>query len=310
MGDALITIGITCFREGDWLAECWESVLAQTDDRWVALIVLDGEHDRRTREVFDLIQHPKLRKFVMPENGGPYPARNKAFELTETPYHFYLDGDDALTRDSVALVLDTFERHPDAGFVYGDYVCTGGAEELWTHPHEVNADDLAEAQPTPGPCAYKHELWAQLGGFPEELARGNGDYDLLIGAFEAGVTGRHCGKTFYRYRLGHATKVSHSYNHRYHETHEIMVRRHPLFFSDNRRRHRFLALGYRRAALANAVDGDSKAAARLAWAACQHGLWKDRHMQMLVLKGGLPPWAYRMLRQAWRLGTLARERST
>ena len=37
MSDTLITIGITCYREGDWLRECWESVLAQTDDRWVAV---------------------------------------------------------------------------------------------------------------------------------------------------------------------------------------------------------------------------------------------------------------------------------
>ncbi len=35
MPDTLITIGITCYREGDLLRECWESVLAQTDDRWV-----------------------------------------------------------------------------------------------------------------------------------------------------------------------------------------------------------------------------------------------------------------------------------
>jgi len=26
--DTLITIGITCYREGDWLRERWESVLA------------------------------------------------------------------------------------------------------------------------------------------------------------------------------------------------------------------------------------------------------------------------------------------
>ena len=39
MPDILITIGITCYREGDLLRECWESVLAQTDDRWVAMFV-------------------------------------------------------------------------------------------------------------------------------------------------------------------------------------------------------------------------------------------------------------------------------
>lgn len=31
---SLITIGITCYREGDWLRECCESILAQDYDRW------------------------------------------------------------------------------------------------------------------------------------------------------------------------------------------------------------------------------------------------------------------------------------
>ncbi|OQB43239.1 MAG: hypothetical protein BWY06_00214 [Candidatus Latescibacteria bacterium ADurb.Bin168] len=37
MPDTLITIGITCYREGDLLREFRERVLAQTDDRWVAV---------------------------------------------------------------------------------------------------------------------------------------------------------------------------------------------------------------------------------------------------------------------------------
>jgi glycosyltransferase involved in cell wall biosynthesis len=121
----LITVGITCFGEDDWLMECWESLLAQTDDRWVAVLVMDGGASARTREIFEQLDHPKLRKFKMPENVGPYPTRNKALEVTQTPYHFYLDGDDQLMPSSIALVLATFEKHPEAAFVYGDYQCFG-----------------------------------------------------------------------------------------------------------------------------------------------------------------------------------------
>jgi len=45
----LITIGITCYREGDLLRECWESVLAQTDDRWVAVLELNAQRRNPTR---------------------------------------------------------------------------------------------------------------------------------------------------------------------------------------------------------------------------------------------------------------------
>jgi glycosyltransferase involved in cell wall biosynthesis len=302
-GYGLITVGITCFSEGDWLLECWESVLAQTDDRWEAVLVMDGGASARTREIFEQLDHPKLRKFKMPENVGPYPARNKAFELTQTRYHFYLDGDDQLMPNSVAVVLKTFEKHPDAAFVYGDYQCFGADNAVWRYHPVVTAQDLVESQSTPGPCAYKVETWLQLGGWAKELGRGNADYDFLLGAFEADLRGCHCGETFYRYRVGHSGRVSQSYKRHHHETHEIMVRRHPGFFSNHGRRNRFLALGYRRAAIANSDAGDIETAARLAWSAWSRGMWGDRSVQLLILQSWLSPWIYRMLRRAWRIVT-------
>ena len=250
-GNSLITIGITCFNEGDWLLECWESVLAQTDDRWVAVLVMDGEASVNTREIFERLDHHRLRKFALSEHVGPYPTRNKAFELTRTRYHFYLDGDDQLMPNAVQLVLKTFDENPDAAFVYGNYQCFGSNNDVWRYRTVVTAQDFVEGQPTPGPCAYKVQTWKHLKGFAKELAWGNADYDFLLGAFEANLPGYHCGETFYRYRVGHSQKISDSYNRRYHETHEIMVRRHPSVFSDWQRRNRFLALGYRRAAIAN-----------------------------------------------------------
>lgn len=297
----LITIGITCYNEGDWLLECWQSVLAQSDDRWVAVLVMDGNTHQRTREIFEQLEHPKLRKYAMPDNMGPYPTRNKAFELTETPYHFYLDGDDQLLPNSVGLVLETFAQHPEAGFVYGDYEYFGSQHEIWRYPYEITADSLVEGQCAPATCAYKKQVWTQLGGYAPELARGNGDYDFMIGVTEAEIKAVHCGQVFYRYRIGHTGKVSSSYGRRYHETHEIIVRRHPRFFSDRRRRNRFLALGYKRAARANYAAGEVKRASELARAALRHGMWQDPELWSLELEGQLPIWGYRTMRAAWRM---------
>ncbi len=159
MTTPLITIGITCYAEGDWLLECWESVLAQTDERWVAALVMDGTTHKRTQEVFEQLQHPKLRKFAMPQNVGPYPTRNKAFEMTETPYHFYLDGDDQLEPDSIAHVLKTFAEHPEAGFVYGDYQSFGSEANLWRTPGMFAPEIFEERQPIPGAvCIQQNPL--------------------------------------------------------------------------------------------------------------------------------------------------------
>jgi glycosyltransferase involved in cell wall biosynthesis len=289
MSEPLITVGITCHDEGEWLRESWQSVLEQTDDRWVAVLVMDGTNHERTRDIFQHIRHPKLRKVALAANMGPYPTRNKAFELTETPYHFYLDGDDQLVQESVALVLGTFARHPEAGFVYGDYEFFGRKRFIRRFPHTVSPDDLVKSQATPGPCAYKKHVWQQLGGFALELARGNADYDFLIGAAEAGVEGRHCGRVFYRYRAGHRVGVTGSYTRRYHETHEVMVHRHPRFFHDQYRRDRFLAAGYRRAALANLLAGDVGRTFELARLALSHEI-RRRIRFLLPQNGDARPW--------------------
>jgi len=315
MSDPLITIGITCYRERDWLLECWESVLAQTDDRWEAVLVMDGAADQRTREIFERINHPKLRKYEMPYNVGPYPTRNKAFDLTHTPYHFYLDADDRLLPHTVGTVLEGFANHPNAGVVYGDYQLFGGHEGVWSYPHHPTPDMLVNGQCIPCGGGYKKELWQQLGGFAPELAYGNGDYDFMIGVIEHGVEVYHCGRVLCLYRTGHSGSVSASYRKKYHETHEIMVQRHPKFFENACRRNKFLAIGYSIAARANYAAGDKGRAAELARVAFRKGLWHDP--EVLYLAGGtcLPTWGYGGLvkvRSLWRRAAgrrLKRERT-
>jgi glycosyltransferase involved in cell wall biosynthesis len=292
----VLTIGITCYNEGDWLTECWNSVLDQTDERWLAVMVLDGTEDARTIAAYDRIRHPRLQKFRATSNLGPYPTTNTAFRLTSTDFHFCLAADDQLMPDSVASVLNAIDAHPDADIVYGDYAIFGARQECWKHPRSFSADDLVERQCIPGASAYRTSLWRTLGGFSDELARGNGDYDFIIGAIELGAHPEHCGKTIYRYRTGHAS-VSHSYDLTYHHTSEAMIRRHPRFFASRRRQNRFRRLGFERAARANYMFGDRRTAAILALAALRSGAILDASLWKLFVRAKLPAWALPWLRR-------------
>ena len=46
--DKLITIGITAFNEKDFLLDAWNSVVNQTDNRWEAIMILDGSAEGKT----------------------------------------------------------------------------------------------------------------------------------------------------------------------------------------------------------------------------------------------------------------------
>ncbi len=284
----LVTIGITAFREGAWLVECWESVLAQTDDRWQAVVILDGGADEETLRIFEGLSHPRLEKYAFSENVGPYPARNKAFELTTTPYHFYLDADDLLAPDAVKNILGAFEAFPRAGFVYGDIELFGGQSGFWRYAKDVSADDFVRSQPLPGGgCAYALNSWKAVGGFSEELSRGNGDYDFHIALCEAGISGVHCGSILYHLRMSNAPRVSSSYRLSYYKTHELMIARHPNFFSDSVRRRLFLGHALYRSAVANYLADEFTTARKLALRARENGV-NDMTLTLIVSLGLLP----------------------
>jgi len=248
LAEPLITIGITCYSEGEWLRECWESVLAQDDDRWETVIVMDGGANEETRRVFASLSHPRLRKIALEKNVGCHCAHNVAFEHTRTPYHFYVDADDRLLPSSVALVLDAFAQHPESYCVHGDYILFGG--------------DSGRTSVTMGSCAYRTDVWAKVGGFAPELTVNKGDLDFHIAALEAGFPKYHFDGPFYAIRI-HPDRISKAHAGTSWREHEDIVRRHPGYFGDRERRRHFLSEGYERGFAHYCSVGDFRSAARL-----------------------------------------------
>ena len=300
--DSTITIGITCYNEGDWLLECWESVLAQTDDLWEAVLVMDGTEHQRTREIFEQLDHPKLRKFAFEENVGPFVVRNKAFEMTRTPYHFYLDGDDQLLPDTVAVVLAAFEEHPDAASVNGDMVFFGEREGVFVTPAQYTAEILVDHHYGVA-GAHRKDAWEAVGGFADEpiLSRGISDYDFLIGLVERGLRIVHCGKPFYRYRIRFEGSVSTSDHATRHLMYHAIVARHPEFFRERGRRRRFLLRGYQRCCPA-LKKVDPGVASAVAFYGIRKGIWGSRMLWYLAFKGILPGWLFVPGRACYRMG--------
>jgi glycosyltransferase involved in cell wall biosynthesis len=287
MNEHPITIGITCYNEGEWLLECWESILAQDDDRWEAVLVMDGTTHTETIKVFESLMHPKLRKERMPVNRGPYPTRNRAVELTGSPYHYYVDGDDKLPANAVRTVLDAFSKNPDASFVYGDVMKFGEESGVWKF-QPFNIDDLVRCQCIMGPSPFRVELWRALGGYAEELARGNGDYDFWLGALEAGFHGVYVPEVIYHYRIRESGNVSKSYDLSYYRTHEIIAERHRKIFADQERKHRFLYRGYSYSARSHYGVGNFGEARALALKARGLGFGQEEDIRKILFYTRLP----------------------
>ncbi len=303
----LVTIGITSFREGAWLRECWESVLAQEDDRWEAVIVQDAGASPETREVFDSLEHPRLRKHRLDRRGLNSGTRNQAFAMTRTPYHFYLDADDMLFPSSVGRAITAFERNPEAAFVYGDLQIFGKEERIMALPREYSLDDWGVRQVITGAAVYRKDAWEKVGGLvsdpdlAEKLYRNN-DYDFHLGLAEAGFKGVHCGDVYYRYRTHGQEQVCSGpvINETIYQTYPLMVERHPRYFADEARRVRFLIIGHVlswRALLAQRDADRSREVARSAWRHLgpTRLVRLGRRGRRMLLAGALPLSAWRAL---------------
>ena len=59
-----ITIGITAYKDSDYLEMAINSVLNQTSSDWNGTLVLDGGSDQKTKKIFDDFEHPKFPNFL------------------------------------------------------------------------------------------------------------------------------------------------------------------------------------------------------------------------------------------------------
>lgn len=94
----LITFVVPAYNVADYIEQCLNSILNQTDKDFKIIIVDDGSTDRRTPEICKsyFIKYPEVIKFISQKNKGLGGARNTGLEYVDTEYVMFLDSDDWL----------------------------------------------------------------------------------------------------------------------------------------------------------------------------------------------------------------------
>ena len=119
----LVSIFTPVYNTREKLHRTYQSILGQTHDNWEWVIVNDST-DTVTLKIAEEIasQDPRVKVYDM------YPRSKKiigevkyrACCLTRGKYLLELDHDDILLPHALKKMLEAFEKHPDAGFVYSD----------------------------------------------------------------------------------------------------------------------------------------------------------------------------------------------
>lgn len=183
------------------------SILRQTYDNWICVIVNDGSTDS-TRQILDSILDPRFRIFHMEKNVGRGMARDKALELAEGKYLAYIDADDMMHKDKIKEQVNFLESNPDIRMVSCGYITFDedfkafGACGLNSF-ESVNIMRYGQALPLLLPSTMVRLDHAKIFHYNHYLDVGE-DYDYFARYCE-GYKYANIGMPYYYYQIGNVT---------------------------------------------------------------------------------------------------------
>lgn len=180
-----VSILIPCFNAERWVGQAIESALAQSWQHKEVIVVDDGSTDASLNIIKDF--GDRIRWSTGPNRGGNT-TRNRLLEMAEGDWLQYLDADDYLMRDKIALQVAGLEACPDTDVLFGPVTVEwhhGGATRtsvkaipephdpwmllaLWLLPQtgaplwRKSAIEDVGGWSVGQPCCQEHELYLRL----------------------------------------------------------------------------------------------------------------------------------------------------
>lgn len=153
-----LTIFTPTYNRAYCLNQCYESLVRQTNQNFIWLIIDDGSSDNTKELVNSWIAENKISiQYHFQENKGMHGAHNTAYDLVETELNVCIDSDDFMPDDAVESILSFWEKQNDkekiAGLVGLDSYKNGeiigkkfppnlkqSTLENIYHKHQINGD--------------------------------------------------------------------------------------------------------------------------------------------------------------------------
>ena len=120
----LVTVITPTYKTGDKLLRPFNSLLAQTYNNWEWVVADDSPDDGKTfREVSEFAKKDyRIRPYKTDRHSGNIGSiKRAACDLGRGLYIIELDHDDELTPKALEMVVETYRRYPEVGFVYSDF---------------------------------------------------------------------------------------------------------------------------------------------------------------------------------------------
>ena len=178
----LVSVVIPCWNQAHYLGEAIESVLVQSYPRLELVVVDDGSADNSAEVA---ARYPGVRRVRQP-NRGVAAARNRGLAESRGEYVVFLDADDRLLPQALAVGVERLVAEPDAAFAAGmpRDIGRGGAVIREAHQPLILRDHylklLEECFIWSGSSlVYRRGALDAVGGFEERRVAAD-DYELYL----------------------------------------------------------------------------------------------------------------------------------
>jgi len=182
-----ISVAMSSYNAGGYLAGAIESILAQTYGDFEFLIVDDGSSDGSADVLMDYARIDSRIRPIIRENRGLVASLNQMLGLARAPWVARMDADDTCQPERFARQMEFLATHPDHGLISSNCADIGPDGESIERPpiarpltHEGLLANL-ESGPTINHNAviYGRELVIGVGGYRPCFAHAE-DYDLWL----------------------------------------------------------------------------------------------------------------------------------
>lgn len=130
----LVTVIIPCYNHAKYVAECIDSVVAQTYQNIELIIIDDGSKDSSVEVISSKVAECNERFskviFIPRENRGLCNTLNQAVNLAQGEYVSTIASDDAILPEKISLQVEYLSDKPDCAAVFGGVVIVDSKGQL------------------------------------------------------------------------------------------------------------------------------------------------------------------------------------
>lgn len=175
----LISIIVPCYNQAEYLNECLNSLLDQSQEYWECIIVNDGSTDETEEISKKWCEKDDRFKYYYKENGGLSSARNFGVSYSNGELILPLDADDKIGVTYIETASKIFDDNPNVLICAPNAILFGEINNPWTLPN-YDFKTLLLGNLFFCSSVFKKENFVKVSGFDESMKNGLEDWEFWI----------------------------------------------------------------------------------------------------------------------------------